>query len=61
MIACHTNGTWDFVFPLVSESDKALYSLLLALHVSGSTAERFVGNDSCDVHGSVESLYYIIS
>jgi hypothetical protein len=52
---CHSNLSWDFVVPLVSEHDKKLYSMLLAARVA-QTPITLSGTGTCDHFGSIESL-----
>ena len=52
---CHTNLSWDFVMPLVTEHDKKLYAMLLAARAA-QTPVSLTGAGTCDHFGSIESL-----
>jgi hypothetical protein len=52
---CHTNLSWDFVMPLVTEHDKKLYAMLLAARAA-QTPVSLSGAGTCDHVGSIESL-----
>jgi hypothetical protein len=52
---CHTNLSWDFVMPLVSEHDKKLYAILLAAR-AGQTTVSISGLGNCDTFGSIETV-----
>ena len=52
--SCATDTNWNFVIPLVSDTDKALYATLLAAYTSQSLVD-LVGPDACDVYPTVES------
>jgi len=52
---CHTNLSWDYVMPLVTEQDKKLYAMLLAARAA-QTPVSLGGAGTCDHFGSIESL-----
>jgi hypothetical protein len=52
---CHSNLSWDFVLPLVSEHDKKLYAMLLSARVA-QTPLSLSGTGTCDHFGSIETL-----
>lgn len=52
---CHTNLSWDFVMPLISEQDKKLYAMLLVARSSQMTVS-LSGTGTCDHFGSIETL-----
>jgi len=56
--ACHTNRSWSFALPLVTDLDRAVYSMLLSAHATGKTA-LLEGRGLCDVHSSIETLTYV--
>jgi len=56
--ACSENLNWSYVMPLVDETDKQMYSMLLAARASQATVS-LEGNSLCAVWGNVETLVYI--
>lgn len=55
MPGCHSNLSWDYVMPLVTEQDKKLYAILLSARAA-QTPVSLSGAGSCDHFGSIESL-----
>ncbi len=56
--ACHTNTSWSFALPLVTDLDRSVYAMLLSAHATGKTT-ILEGRGLCEVHGSIETLTYI--
>lgn len=52
--ACHTSD-WSFVMSYSDEMDKAIYSALLAAHLSGRTLNLY-GSGSCVLRPDAETL-----
>lgn len=52
---CHTSSGWAFVFPLENDTDKAMYSALLAAKNAGSKV-TLTGTATCAVYSSIETL-----
>lgn len=53
--ACHTNTGWAFVLPLATETEKAIYSALLAAKNAGRKV-NLVGSAECSTHSGIETL-----
>jgi hypothetical protein len=43
---CHTNGSWDFVLPIVDAADKNMFAMLVAAKAAGQPV-LVRGNNSC--------------
>lgn len=52
---CHTNASWSFVLPLTTDTDKAIYSALLAAKSAGRKV-NLVGAGECNTHTAIETL-----
>jgi hypothetical protein len=52
---CHSNLSWDYVMPLITEQDKKFYAMLLAARAA-ETPISLSGAGTCDHFGSIESL-----
>jgi hypothetical protein len=52
---CHTNASWAFVLPLTTDTDKAIYSALLAAKSAGRKV-NLVGAGECNTHAAIETL-----
>jgi hypothetical protein len=53
--SCHTNGSWNYVRPLVSEQDKKVYAMLLAAK-STQTPVTLIGTTNCAAYSGIETL-----
>jgi hypothetical protein len=53
--ACATDLQWNYVMPLVTDTEKAMYASLLAAYTSQSSID-LIGPDACDVYPTIESL-----
>lgn len=59
-IPCHTDVNWNYSFPLETEADKAMLSLLLTAY-SINRPVNLMGTDDCPVSGytRVEQLKWV--
>lgn len=51
---CHINTYWNYTLPLATETDKAIFTMLLSAHMSGKKI-GIRGTGSCSQFGSIES------
>lgn len=52
---CHVNTFWNYTLPLVSDTDKQMFSMLLVAYSSGKSVE-LQGMSACNEFPAVESL-----
>ncbi len=56
-IQCSTNGTWDYTLPLTTETNRAMYSTILAAFMSGKTVNVYgLSSPDCNEFPHVESM-----